>query len=134
MRDSDFIEIFNKYLFILDIAEMEKEISENGTEEFASFGLFKGVDIDCRIYKHDLDLKNWHLALLDEKNGVTVIDKNFDILANFPKTHNKKVTVMRCIDQYIVTGSEDKSVKFWNKEKKELEVTITCKIRIKFSR
>lgn len=88
------------------------------------------VSLNNRIYDHDLDYKNWHLALLDEKNSISLINQKFENLCTFEKTHREKINMLRCLDEHVVTVADDKRLKFWNKQSKKMEASLQCRLTL----
>lgn len=104
---------------------MEKDIEV--IYETNEFVVDKVVELNSRIYDHHLDYTNWHLALLDEKSGVSLINQNFENFCNFEKTHKDKINMIKCLEKHVVTVADDKTLKFWSKDTKKLEATLKCK-------
>lgn len=79
---------------------------------------------------HHVDVINWHLALLDEQNTITVLDKDLNQIAIFEKTHEEKVNQIKCHNDHVVTVSNDKTAKFWNKSTGKNDLTLNCKAHL----
>lgn len=109
---------------------MEKEIIEEYIAR--EFIPEKTIEVNHRIYEHDIDTNNWTLALLDEKNLVSLINKDFENFCNFEKIHRDKINLIKCYDDFVISCSDDKTLKFWNKKTQKLETTLTCKNEIFF--
>ena len=96
------------------------------------FGPVNTVMTKRRIFKHHVNLANWNMALLDDKNSVTVVNKDFEVFATFEGTHSTKARVseIKCLSEHVVTASTDQTIKFWNLKEKKQDATITCILSI----
>lgn len=92
-----------------------------------NFAVEKSTTVARRIFDHHVDIINWHLALLDDQNSVTVLDRDLKQITVLDKVHEDKINQIKCLKEHVVTCSDDKTIKFFNKASGKLDLTLNCK-------
>jgi WD40 repeat protein len=103
-------------------------MESESTTGVLNFVVEKSTTVARRIFEHHVDIINWHLALLDDQNTVTVLDRDLKQIAAFDKVHEDKINQIKCLKEHVVTCSDDKTIKFYNKATGKLDLTLNCKI------